>query len=247
LKRTFKVYAVQLPYAQCRFQENYNLALTFLNLCERGSLVVFPELFLTGFCYERVKEAVEFSERACQELLAFSRGLELTMVFTTLELINGKLFNSVKVFDRGEELLSRPKVKLFKPTGEQLHFEEGKESELKTVETSCGILAPVICFELRFFPILQKLKEQKGELFTVCAQWGRARREHWELLTKARAVELQRFVAASNGCGREMAGSSAIVDPWGRTLAEAKDAVGFVSARVNLSVIAQVEKKLPLN
>ena len=95
MKRTFKVYAVQLPYAQCRFQENYNLALTFLNLCEKGYLVVFPELFLTGFCYERVKEAVEFSERACQELLAFSRGLELTMVFTTLELINGKLFNSV--------------------------------------------------------------------------------------------------------------------------------------------------------
>jgi predicted amidohydrolase len=247
LKRTFKTYAVQLPYAQCSFLENYNLALTFLNLCDKNSLVVLPELFLTGFCYERLKEAVEFSEKSCQELLLFSKGLEITLVFTTLEQINGKLFNSVKVFDRGEELLSRPKVKLFKPTGEHLYFKEGRESELKTVETSCGILAPVVCFELRFFPILQRLKEQGGELFTVCAQWGRARREHWELLTKGRAIELQRFVAASNGCGREMAGSSAIIDPWGRTLAEAKDAVGLISAQVNLSVIGQVEKKLPLN
>jgi predicted amidohydrolase len=58
-------------------------------------------------------------------------------------------------------------------------------------------------------------------------------------------VELQRFFVGANGTG-EMAGSSAIVDPWGRVLARAEDALGVIEGEVNLSVIAQVEKKLPL-
>ncbi|MEO2083662.1 MAG: nitrilase-related carbon-nitrogen hydrolase, partial [Desulfurobacteriaceae bacterium] len=76
-------------------------------------------------------------------------------------------------------------------------------------------------------------------------QWGRARREHWEVLTTARAIEMQRFLVVSNGSG-EMAGCSAIIDPWGRILAKAYDGMGIISANVELSRIEQVEKKLPL-
>jgi len=244
--RRFKAYALQFESSPCSFERNYSTLLTLLNFCAPNSLVVIPEVAATGFCYERKDEAVRFSERVFSELLDFSKGLSLTVVITGFELINGKLFNSVKVFDRGREILSRPKVKLFLPGGEGEHFEAGSLEDLNVAETSVGVLAPVICFELRFHGVLNRLKELGGEVFTVPAQWGRARREHWEVLLRARATELQRFFAGANGSGKEMAGSSAIVDPWGRVIAQGKDGIAVIEGEVNLSLIEQVEKKLPL-
>ncbi|WP_457755166.1 nitrilase-related carbon-nitrogen hydrolase [Thermovibrio ammonificans] len=243
----FSCYAVQFESLPCRFEANYSKLLTFLNFCEKGSLVVFPEVAATAFCYEEIERAVKFSERVFEELQNFSKGLELTVVITGYEQINGKLFNSVKVLDRGREVLSRPKVKLFKPGREHLFFTEGRLSEVQVAQTSLGVLAPVICFELRFYEVLSRLKELGGEVFTVPAQWGRARREHWSCLLRARAIELQRFFVGANGTGKEMGGCSAVIDPWGRILAECKDAEGLIRAEVDTTVIEQVERKLPLN
>ena len=244
--RRFKAYALQFESSPCSFERNYSTLLTLLNFCAPNSLVVIPEVAATGFCYERKDEAVRFTEKVFSELLDFSRGLSLTVVITGFELINGKLFNSVKVFDRGREVLSRPKVKLFLPGGEGEHFSAGSLEELNVAETSVGVLAPVICFALRFYGVLKRLKELGGEVFTVPAQWGRARREHWEVLLRARPVEFQRFFVGANGSGKEMAGSSAIVDSWGRVIAQSKDGIAVIEGEVNLSLIEHVEKKLPL-
>ncbi len=243
----FKACALQFESTPCSFERNYSTLLTLLNLCPPKTLVVVPEVAATGFCYEKKEEAVDFSEKVFKDLLEFSKGLSLTIVVTGFEVINGKLFNSVKVFEEGRELLSRPKVKLFLPGGEGEHFTPGSIEDLKVAQTRFGVIAPVICFELRFYSVLGRLKELGGEVFTVAAQWGKARKEHWKVLLRARAIELQRFFIGANGSGSQMAGSSAIVDPWGRVISEGGDGVGIVEGEVNLSLIAQVEKKLPLN
>jgi len=135
LRKTFKTYALQFETLPCQFERNYSKFLSLLNLCDRDSLVVVPEVFPTGFCYERVEESVKFSEKILDDLKGFSEGLKLTLVFSIFEKVNGKLFNSVKVLEKGRELLSRPKVKLFKPTGENDYFSEGSLEDLKVVET----------------------------------------------------------------------------------------------------------------
>lgn len=247
MRRTFKAYALQFETVECEFERNYSRFLSLLNFCEKNSLVVAPEVFPTGFCYQKVDEEVVFSERVCREVLDFSKGLEIVLVFSVFERVNGKLFNSVKVFDSGKEILSRPKIKLFPPTGETDYFIPGNFDDLKVAETSLGVVAPVVCFEMRFYPILERLKRFGGEVFTVSAQWGRARKFHWELFNRTRAVELQRFFVSSNGTGKSMAGSSVIVDPWGRVISEGGDAEGVISGTVDLKVIDQVEKKLPLD
>jgi len=245
LKKSFKAYAIQFETVAGEFERNYSRFLTFLNLCEKGSLVVIPEVFLTGFYYEDIESAARFSERVVSELLEFSKGLELTLVYTVVEKINNKFFNSVQVIDKGKLLLSRPKIKLFTPMDEDKYFVAGSEKDLKLVETSIGVIAPVICFELRFSEIFLELLKNGAEIFTVSAQWGKARKEHWKVLTSARAIETQRFLVASNGIG-EMAGNSIIVDPWGRVLSSAGESEGIISGRIDLSVIKQVERKLPM-
>jgi predicted amidohydrolase len=64
-----------------------------------------------------------------------------------------------------------------------------------------------------------------AEIFVVPAAWPAARTEHWRLFARARAVESLAYVVAVNGAGSphgvQLAGHSAVIDPWGSTEAEA--------------------------
>jgi predicted amidohydrolase len=242
----FKAYALQFDACKCEFGKNLRKIELLLSLCEDNSLVVLPEVAQSEFCYEDIEGTLSSGTELLSLLSSVSERRSMTIVVSLFERINGKLFNSVKVIEKGKEILSRPKVKLFKLAGEDKYFTSGSFKELAVAESQFGVIAPLICFEIRFYEILKRLKELGGEIFTVSAQWGRARREHWELFVKTRAVELQRFFIAANGKSKEMAGSSLIVDPWGRVLGYAGDCEGVIKGEVSLSLIAQVEKKLPL-
>ncbi|MGC3972499.1 MAG: nitrilase-related carbon-nitrogen hydrolase [Pirellulales bacterium] len=69
-------------------------------------------------------------------------------------------------------------------------------------------------------------------------------RDHWELLCRARAVENQCFVAASNQTGKhavlETYGHSLIVDPWGEVLARAEEGETVLHAVLSAERLAQV-------
>ncbi|OMH40701.1 nitrilase-related carbon-nitrogen hydrolase [Desulfurobacterium indicum] len=241
-----KAFAIQFETVAGQYERNWNRALTFLNFSSPFSLVVFPEVFLTGFDYENLDRAAEFSYSVFDSLRMFSESFSSVFVFTILEKVNGTFYNVVKVVDKGKEVLSRAKIKLFSPFDEDKYFSSGEISEdLKLVETSCGVIAPFICFELRFPELFLYLRQEGAQIFTVSAQWGKARREHWKTLLRARAIENQRFVVASNGVG-EMAGFSVIVDPWGRIISEAGDGESLIHGDINLAVISQVETKLPM-
>jgi predicted amidohydrolase len=241
----FKACVLQFEVKEGDFESNYRRFLKLQQMCDSASLIVAPELFLTGFFYRDMNSAFSFSKTVLNEISKLSKERSLTLVFSVVEKVNSKFFNCVKVLDRGKEVLSRPKVKLFLPTKEHEYFAQGSMEDVKIAPTSCGNLAPVVCFELRFSEIFVRLKRQGAQVYTLCAQWGRARKEHWKLLTAARAVETQRFVVASNATGT-MAGNSVIVDPWGRVLKSCADAEGIAMCEVDTDFINTVERKLPM-
>ena len=66
----------------------------------------------------------------------------------------------------------------------------------------------------------------------------------------ARAIETQCYVAAAAQCGTQAGGpahlgGSAIVDPWGKMLAERAEGEGVVIARVDRARRADVRERLP--
>lgn len=245
MKKTFRAFSLQFETVPGAFERNYSRFLTFLNFVQGNSLILLPEVFLTGFYYDDLKSCAAFSRGVLDDILKFSEGLKTALVYTAVEEVNGKFFNCIHVVEEGRLLFSRPKVALFSPNGEDSYFSPGSVDDLKVVETGFGVIAPVICFELRFSEYLLKLFREGAQVFAVSAQWGKARRKHWEVLNIARAVEFQRFLVSSNGTG-EMAGFSMVVDPWGRVLSRAGDGEGVISSDVNLSIISQVERKLPM-
>ena len=76
-----------------------------------------------------------------------------------------------------------------------------------------------------------------------------ARREHWRALLRARAIENQAYVVGVNRVGRigglDHVGDSAIIDPLGRTLAEASMAEAVLVADVDPGVVQAVRGEFP--
>ncbi|WP_050399099.1 carbon-nitrogen hydrolase family protein, partial [Pseudomonas aeruginosa] len=98
--------------------------------------------------------------------------------------------------------------------------------KIVVADTPVGRLGLTVCYDLRFPELYTALREAGAELITApsafTAVTGAA---HWQVLVRARAIETQCYLlAAGQGGvhprGRETFGHSAIVDPWGRVLAE---------------------------
>lgn len=134
--------------------------------------------------------------------------------------------------DRGERVARYDKIHLFDvrlPDGDESYaesrtYEAG--SHTVTVDTPFGRMGLSICYDLRFPELFRGLLDQGAELVVMpsafTAQTGQA---HWDILLRARAIENQLFMlaAAQGGFhvnGRETHGHSALIDPWGRVVAQ---------------------------
>ena len=86
--------------------------------------------------------------------------------------------------------------------------------------------------------------------FTWCQPTGlRPRRDHWRTLLRARAIENQAYVVGVNrvGAAKQVVhlGDSAIIDPLGRTLAEASVGEAVLVAEVGAETVADVRTEFP--
>ncbi|MBO3275068.1 carbon-nitrogen hydrolase family protein [Pseudomonas schmalbachii] len=119
-------------------------------------------------------------------------------------------------------------------------------------DTPVGRLGLTVCYDLRFPELYTALREAGAELITApsafTAVTGAA---HWQVLIRARAIETQCYLLAagqggSHPRGRETFGHSAIVDPWGRVLAEQDTGEAVLLARRDAEEQAAVRQRMPV-
>ncbi len=115
-----------------------------------------------------------------------------------------------------------------------------------------GRLGLTVCYDLRFPELYTALREAGAELITApsafTAVTGAA---HWQVLVRARAIETQCYLlAAGQGGvhprGRETFGHSAIVDPWGRVLAERPQGEAVLLAVRDAAEQADIRRRMPV-
>jgi predicted amidohydrolase len=132
---------------------------------------------------------------------------------------------------------------------ESAQFRPGDRAVL--AETPWGPLGLTICYDLRFPRLYRALAQSGARLISIPSAFtvptGRA---HWEVLIRARAIETGCFVLApaqtgEHAEGRRTWGHSLIVDPWGEVLADGGDAIGIVSAELDLSRIDEARRMVP--
>lgn len=233
LKKRF--YALQIKISTS-FADNLTRIESIAKECGEGAIILTPEVAISGFCYQKMNEASEFSKIATERLLEASS--DKTIITTMIEKNRGKFYNNLKVFSRGVMIYKQSKHKLFPLGDEHNHFVAGEEGEFCDFEIDGIKCAAINCFEVRFPKIWDLVRG--ADVIFVPAQWGKERKEHFETLTRALAIANQAFVVCADAANVNLAKGSAIISPFGAVIKNDKREV--VSAEVDLSEVAKMRK-----
>jgi predicted amidohydrolase len=170
-----------------------------------------------------------------------------------------RVYNSCFVFDRsGKKVAHYRKTHLFNmlnDQGQPLYCESDgflAGNELVAFDLEGFRVGLAICYDLRFPSLFEKLAEECAlDIIALPSAFTQQTgMDHWELLLRARAVEQQSYVFASNqtghhGSGKHSYGHSMIVDPWGFVLANTGTPAGLALAEVSRSRLSEVRQRLP--
>lgn len=193
------------------FTQNLDILAQECLRTDPGSIIVAPEVAITGFCYDRFDEAAQFATHLDKRVLELSR--DRTIILTLIEKIDGRFYNVAKIYHNRNIVHTQAKYKLFPLGEEDMHFTPGERQSIAMVDINGVKTGILICFELRFTELWQQL--QGCDIIAVPAQWGKPRSEHYVTLTKALAIANQCYVIASDATNPEMTGQSGIITPSG--------------------------------
>lgn len=218
-----------------------------------AELIVFPEMADTGYAMPIIQTCARpWSEGAVPELQKTAQGLSVAIVCGVSERDGASLYNSQVFIDaKGNVVGSYRKTHLFTaaPIGEDKCFSPG--NELTSFQFGEGLrLGLSICYDLRFPEVYRTLAiEEEANVFILSSAWPFPRVEHFRILATARAIENQSYVIVSNRVGTDegvtFCGSSAIIDPYGVTIASAStDREELVQAEVSEEAITSVRNRM---
>jgi deaminated glutathione amidase len=169
---------------------------------------------------------------------------------------SGRAYNCALGFGPdGNELFRYRKIFPFKARLSDRDYDESTEIAPGNRLATCNIgelsLGTAICYDLRFPEVFRALKSLGAQAVALPAAFtvptGTA---HWDVLTRARAIENQIFVLAAGqvgtmGTGAEAYGHSRIVAPWGEVLGEmGGKEEGFICADLDTALLSQARQRV---
>lgn len=216
---------------------------------QRCNLVQLPELWLSG--YDLTHTAVHASTSALRqsEIQALANSLNIHIGGSVITRRDNWFYNTYQLFQpRANRPFEYSKTHLFRLLDEQTYLKAG--DKLAVADLPWGKVGLALCYDMRFPELIRAYTDRGIACLLVAAEWGQKRSEHWRTLLRARAIENQIFVIATNAVGpifeNQLAGFSAIIDPWGNTLAEAGPSEStLVVADIDLTEIERVRQVVP--
>lgn len=223
-------------------------------LDEPVDLVVLPELWGVGYGhfdqYPSCAEDFDGPTTTAFAQIAADRGCYIhagSFVETTP---GGTLRNTAVLLGPDGQVLHRySKIHVFGYQSLETELLTPGES-VSTVQTPFGPVSGTTCYDLRFPALWTQIVETGAQIVIVPAAWPAARKDHWRLLTAARALDNQVYVIAVNATGShggtQFGGNSRIVDPWGQVVAEAGDNEGIIIADIDTALVDQTRTEFPV-
>jgi deaminated glutathione amidase len=209
-----------------------------------------PEVVAAGA--QRAGDVVAWATATARELR-----VDLVAGSIAMEHEDGRLRNTaLHVGPEGETKATYVKRHLFdvEVAGRTYRESDAEDAGDATVVTTTGDgtkLGLAICYDLRFADLFEELQQQGATVFAVPSAFTEATtRDHWDVLTRARAIEQQAFVIAANQVGEHpggmrSGGRSMIIDPWGVVLARAPDTETHVIADLDRDHQQRIRAQLP--
>ena len=240
---------------------------------DRPDLVILPEMWSclggdrnTKFLAAEALPAEEGAGTAGEAYTALQNMARKAGIFLhggSIGERNGeRISNTSLVFGRdGRELARYRKIHLFDvitPNGEGYRESDtfAAGDEVVTVPLGSITAGLAICYDIRFGELFLQLRRAGAELIILPAAFTAETGEaHWETLLRARAIEMQCWVAASATCGQHRDGGGAprltyghsmLIDPWGTVTARASSGPGWATGHLDSSRTRQVRSGIPV-
>ncbi|QXI27698.1 carbon-nitrogen hydrolase family protein [Pseudomonas vanderleydeniana] len=165
---------------------------------------------------------------------------------------------SLLVDDQGETVARYDKLHLFDVdvADNRGRYRESDDyahgSRVVVADTPVGRLGLSVCYDLRFPELYSELRLAGAELISApsafTAVTGAA---HWDVLIRARAIETQCYLLAAAQGGvhpgpRETFGHAAIVDPWGRIVAQQDQGEAVLLGERDSNEQASIRARMPV-
>lgn len=215
-----------------------------------SDLIVLPEMFATGFSMNAESIAEGESGETEQWLASFARKHRVATIGGNVRRGNSssKHYNEALAYSSGGDLLCRyQKIHPFSLGDEHLHYAAG--DEVKTFSLGEAVVAPFVCYDLRFPEVFRVASAGGANLIVVIANWPSKRIQHWVTLLQARAIENLSYVIGVNRTGTdpqlEYNGRSIIVDYMGEIIADAGSEGKGISADLDFAELARWREGFP--
>jgi predicted amidohydrolase len=217
-------------------------------------LIVFPEIADIGYSMPVIRNhAKPWTEGAVPAIQKMAKEFSLIVVSGVSERADAVIYNSQVFIDaEGAMVATYRKTHLFAlpPNDERTCFAPGHV--FASAAAGGFRFGLSICYDLRFPEVYRALAIEHGaNVLVISSAWPFPRLEHLRTLAVARAIENQSYVILANRVGVDdgvkCCGISAIIDPYGITLASAStDREELIEAEISKEAITAVRDKIPL-
>jgi predicted amidohydrolase len=216
------------------YEASLQLIIDKINKMSDNSLIIAPELVLTGFDYDNMDKASEFTNYATDKLLSLV-GSQI-LIFTAIVKKDNRYENEAIILHNHKVIHRQSKSRLFTLGGEEKHFKAGDSKDIIPFEINSVKYAVLICFEIRFKELWKAV--EGVDIIIVPAQWGKIRENHIVKLSQALAIMNQCFVimSSSGDCG--ILELSQIYNPNGDSLS--------CDEKIKISEVAKIRRYISM-
>ncbi|MDW0119443.1 MAG: carbon-nitrogen hydrolase family protein [Nitrososphaeraceae archaeon] len=261
MKKKFKAAIVQMKSSVDK-ELNLVHSLKLINEAakKKARLICFPEFQMAYSPPEQKSESLhkiaeKISGNFVSTLSNSAKQNRINIVATLYEIINTNDKNH-KVFDTGVIINELGKLQsIYRKVHlyDALGFKESKKLLAGSIiekpsKTSVGKLGLLICYDMRFPEISRILTVNGANILVSPSAWvaGFMKREHWEIMVRARAIENGVYVLAPNQVGNIYCGHSMAIDPFGSTIVDMENRKGIEFIDIDSSKIDTTRRTLPL-
>ncbi len=218
-----------------------------------ADIIILPEVFSTGFCYEGISELAEEAPfPSISKLIEFSKKKECALIGSIIEAQFREgfpvFYNMGFCVEHGKLAGVYRKCHPFRQ--EKNHFSAGNSIHpifLKKYDLNIGLQ---ICYELRFPEVARKLALDGADLLVTVAQFPNPKKHVWRALSLARAIENQIPHIACNVVGSSpdssFFGDSIIIDAAGNVLVEAEEEECTIMHAIDTENTEKVRCNIPV-
>ncbi|MCL7410697.1 MAG: carbon-nitrogen family hydrolase [Methanosarcinaceae archaeon] len=255
-----KAACIQMNIRHCKKQINIDHALSMAEdaISEGAKLIVLPEVFSTGFCYDNIEENAECTPYPTIETLCeFSKKHDCILIGSIVEAAEDGImimphdrtyYNLGFCIESGKLAGTYRKIHPFEQ--EKSYFCSGDTIMPIRLEKNDLTIGLEICYELRFPEVARKLALDGADILVTIAEFPNPREYHWKTLAIARAIENQIPHIACNRAGEDpystFFGGSMMIDAWGEVKAQADYEECIIMYDIDMREKDNIRKAIPI-